>query len=82
MRRNPVIAMVVLSMGLISVVLMVSCKEDDTATCQTCRSATTPDFELCRESGGNASVNGQDTGTNYEEYLQGLQDAGTTCGGF
>ena len=82
MRSNPIIATVVLSLSILSAALMGSCKEDDASTCQTCRSETTPDFELCRESGGNASVNGQDTGTEYEVYLQALQDAGTTCGGF
>jgi hypothetical protein len=82
MRSNPSIPTLALIMGILSVMLMGSCKEDDASTCQTCRSETTPDFELCRESGGNASVNGQDTGTEYEVYLQALQDAGTTCGGF
>jgi hypothetical protein len=68
--------------SVLLVMLLGGCKKDETATCQTCRSETTPNFELCREPGGNASVNGQDTGTEYEEYLQGLQEAGTTCGGF
>ena len=57
------------------------CKEDDSRTCINCSSAQTPSFELCRESNGNASVNGEDTGTLYEVYLDGLVDAGTSCGG-
>lgn len=58
-----------------------SCKEDDSRTCINCSSAQTPSFELCRESNGNASVNGEDTGTEYEVYLDGLVDAGSSCGG-
>ena len=58
-----------------------ACKEDDSRSCINCSSAQTPTFELCRESNGNASVNGEDTGTVYEVYLDGLIDAGTSCGG-
>ena len=57
------------------------CKDDDTATCLNCRSGQTPEFELCRASNGNATVNGEDTGTDYDLYLLGLREAGVTCGG-
>ena len=58
-----------------------SCKEDDTVTCTTCSAPETLDFNVCRESNGNASVNGEDRGTDYEIYLEGLQAAGASCGG-
>ena len=58
-----------------------SCKEDDSVTCTTCNSPQTTSFEVCRESNGNASVNGDDTGTNYDVYITGLEEAGATCGG-
>ncbi|MEZ4874511.1 MAG: hypothetical protein R2793_03430 [Flavobacteriaceae bacterium] len=60
--------------------LLVSCKKDETRTCTTCTSPETLEFEVCRESNGNASVNGQDTGTDYDVYLSGLEDAGASCG--
>lgn len=62
-------------------VLVLGCKKDDAPTCTKCNSDLTGEFELCRESNGNASVNGQDTGTNYESYLSALEDSGTSCGG-
>jgi hypothetical protein len=58
-----------------------SCKEDDSVTCTTCNSPQTTSFEVCRDSNGNASVNGEDTGTNYDVYIAGLEEAGATCGG-
>ena len=57
-----------------------SCGDDDERTCRFCSSDQTAEFELCRESNGNASVNGEDTGTNYEVYLDGLVEAGANCG--
>ncbi|GAB5400778.1 MAG: hypothetical protein Aureis2KO_23630 [Aureisphaera sp.] len=57
------------------------CKKDDTRSCTQCTNEQTPSFELCREANGNASVNGQDTGTDYDVYLQDLEDVGTNCGG-
>ncbi|QIE59871.1 hypothetical protein G5B37_09925 [Rasiella rasia] len=58
-----------------------SCGDDDERTCRFCSSDQTPEFELCRESNGNASINGEDTGTNYEAYLDDLVEAGANCGG-
>jgi len=58
-----------------------SCKEDDSRSCTMCESSQTPSFEVCRESSGNASVNGENTGTDYDVYIAGLQEAGATCGG-
>jgi len=57
-----------------------SCKEDDSVTCTTCNSPQTASFEVCRESNENASVNGEDTGTNYDLYVTGLEESGATCG--
>ncbi len=58
-----------------------SCKEDDTVSCTTCNSPQTTSFEVCEESNGNASVNGEDTGTRFDVYIEGLIAAGATCGG-
>ncbi|HPF09943.1 MAG TPA: hypothetical protein PKW08_00495 [Flavobacteriaceae bacterium] len=66
---------------LIGIMMVVSCKKDDSRSCTTCSSPETAAFEICRESNGNASVNGQDTGTDYDVYISGLEDAGATCGG-
>lgn len=57
-----------------------SCGEDDSVSCVQCSSDTTVPFEVCRESNGNASVNGEDTGTDYDVYLNDLEDAGASCG--
>jgi len=72
-----------LLIGLSCLVLVTffSCKEDDSRSCTRCSSEQSPAFEVCRESDGNASVNGEDTNTDYDLYLQGLRDAGATCGG-
>lgn len=59
--------------------LFFSCNEDETVTCTTCSSAESLPFEVCRESNGNPSVNGEDTQTNYEVYLDGLIQAGADC---
>ncbi len=65
---------------LISAALFTSCKDDDSRSCTICNSEVTANFELCQESNGNASVNGEDTGTDYDLYFENLQSAGTTCG--
>lgn len=56
-----------------------SCKKDDTRTCTSCSSPQTANFEVCEESDGNASVNGENTGTPYSVYISGLESAGATC---
>lgn len=61
-------------------VFFFSCKKDDAVTCTTCVSHDTLDFEVCRETDGNASVNGENTGTLYEVYIADLEDIGVTCG--
>ncbi len=67
---------------IISCLLFVfSCKKEDSVTCTTCSSPQTAAFEVCRESNGNASVNGEDTGTSYDVYIAGLEEAGASCGG-
>ena len=57
-----------------------SCKKDDGVSCTTCSSSETTDFQVCEESDGNASVNGQNTGTAYDTYIAGLEQAGASCG--
>ena len=58
---------------------LVACGDDDTASCSTCSNELTLDFTLCREGNGRASVNGQDTGVDYDVYLSNLQQEGTSC---
>lgn len=70
-----------LALFFVCLICFISCKKDDEKTCTTCRNEQTLSFELCRESNGNASVNGQDTGTDYDLYLADLQLTGTSCGG-
>lgn len=57
-----------------------SCKKDDARSCMTCSSPETGPFEICNESDGTASINGQNTSTPYDEYLSGLQESGAECG--
>jgi len=57
-----------------------SCKKDDGVSCTTCTSPETSDFQVCNENDGNASVNGQNTGTPYETYITGLESTGANCG--
>jgi len=65
---------------MIFIQTLYSCKKDDSRTCTQCSSPQTPSFELCEESNGNASINGEDTGTSYDVYLENLQQDGVTCG--
>jgi hypothetical protein len=58
-----------------------SCKKDDSRSCISCSSPQTTAFEVCEESDGTASVNGENTGTAFDVYVAGLQDAGANCGG-
>lgn len=67
---------------LLSVLLsttLISCKKDEGSRCVTCTSEFTEPFDLCRESDGNAWVNGQNTHTPYDVYLSDLEASGTTC---
>ena len=65
---------------LIVITLTVSCSDDKSKTCTTCNAPQTTSFELCQESNGNASVNGDDTGVGYAIYLADLEADGTVCG--
>lgn len=69
-----------LSLVWIILLLCISCKKDESTTCILCSSPETVPFELCREGNGNASVNGQDTGTDYDLYLVDLEASGVSCG--
>lgn len=67
-------------LGLMCFTLLISCGEDDEQTCTTCTSEFTQAFELCRSANGNALVDGENTQTDYDIYLQGLQETGVLCG--
>ncbi|NND89174.1 MAG: hypothetical protein HKM28_08035 [Flavobacteriaceae bacterium] len=69
-----------LFLSLLIGLLVGSCKKDDSPSCTTCSSDITANFELCQEANGNASVNGEDTGTDYELYFDNLIAAGANCG--
>lgn len=58
---------------------ILSCKKDDGVSCLTCTSEATIAFELCKESDGNASVNGENTNTPYHVYLNDLEEEGVLC---
>ena len=58
-----------------------ACKSDDGGNCVSCSSPQTPAFVVCEESDGTASVNGQNTGISYTEYISNLVLVGTDCGG-
>lgn len=64
---------------LLFILAFTSCQNDDGPVCTSCTSATTPPFELCRESDGTASVNGENTGVSYDTYLEGLSSEGVEC---
>ena len=64
----------------LSAATILSCKKDSGSSCVTCSSSQTPNFEVCEESDGNASVNGENTGTSYTVYISGLEATGTSCG--
>lgn len=66
---------------LLFTLLFLSCGNDDGETCVMCTSDQTTDFEVCRRSDGDASVNGENTNTDYDVYLADLMEDGATCGG-
>lgn len=61
--------------------LCTACKGDDSRGCVNCSAPQTLDFQLCEEGDGNASVNGENTGTPYDLYLSDLKADGAVCGG-
>lgn len=69
-----------LFIAIIFSLIIVSCKKDDGVSCTSCSSPETASFQVCKESDGNASVNGQNTGTPYNTYISGLEQAGASCG--
>ena len=62
--------------------MLTSCKKDDESlsSCRTCNSPQTTPFEVCENSDGNATVNGEDTETDFDTYIADLQAAGANCG--
>ncbi len=69
-----------LILTVVSVLSVFSCKKDDGISCISCSSPETASFQVCEERDGNASVNGQNTGTPYDIYIKGLEEAGASCG--
>lgn len=71
------------SLLFICTLIIFSCKEDDSSleSCVTCNSPQTTPFEVCENSNGNATVNGEDTDTQFDLYITDLREAGATCGG-
>ncbi|WP_026451857.1 hypothetical protein [Aequorivita capsosiphonis] len=65
---------------LVCTLTVFSCKKDDSVTCISCSSPETSSFQVCEEIDGNASVNGQNTGTPYAIYLSNLEATGAECG--
>lgn len=70
-----------LSLFFLIGIFIYSCKSDDTRSCANCSSSQTENFEVCEESDGSASVNGENTGTPFDVYISGLESAGANCGG-
>lgn len=66
--------------GLAFSLAVFSCKKDDAGGCVTCSSPETMPFEVCQEGDGNAWVNGENTGTNYDTYVSDLMELGVECG--
>jgi len=75
MYKNPYLIII-----LIVTATILSCKKDSGPSCVTCSSSQTSNFEVCEENDGNASVNGENTGTSYSVYISGLEATGTSCG--
>ena len=68
----------VVVLSLVIVACFTSCKDDD-VSCVSCSNELTQTFTLCREANGDASVNGEDTDTDYDVYLSNLTEQGTSC---
>lgn len=66
---------------VLSIALFLSCEKDQTVSCVICNSPETTSFEVCRDQNGNATVNGENTDTDYDVYVAGLEESGATCGG-
>ena len=71
----------ILGVTLVALLALIGCKSDDGRSCTVCQSDQTAAFDVCRESNGNASVNGENTGTDYDVYIADLISAGASCGG-
>lgn len=62
-------------------IVIVSCSSDDRSDrgCLTCTGETNMPFELCEDADGKATVNGASTQTDFQIYLQNLQNDGVSC---
>lgn len=61
------------------IALFASCNDEESRICTTCTSDLTAAFEVCREPDGNASVNGEDTETDFDVYVAGVEETGAVC---
>lgn len=75
------IAAMKIRLGVIALLgfIVLCCGDDDSVSCVTCSNDLTANFTLCREANGDASVNGEDTDTDYDTYLTNLTNQGTSC---
>lgn len=66
-------------LGLVIFVLTACSKDKAELECFTCTGETNMPFELCEDTDGKATVNGESTQTDFQVYLQNLQDDGVSC---
>lgn len=73
---------VLFSALILGLVFTTSCNKDDDGGgddgCQTCDGYTIegidfPEQRVCEDDNGNAVVDGQDTGTDYDQYIEALE---------
>lgn len=69
----------ILSAALLAGMTFVACSSDDDkgGNCKNCKvtfEEQTETFKVCKNSDGNATVGGQDTGFEYEEYIDMMCD--------
>lgn len=71
----------ILSMALLAGLAIVSCSKDDdggNGNCVTC-SMQGQSVEICKAENGNATAAGQEFPILFDEYIDGLEEAGADC---
>ena len=81
MKKSTYYRSTILSAIFIALLALLGCKSDDGGGCTVCQSDQTAAFDVCKDGNGNASVNGENTGTDYDVYIADLIAAGASCGG-
>jgi len=61
---------------LASIFALLSCEKDD-QKCTTCTTSNQEEIAICELENGNAEVNGQDTGQEYDTYIDIIEDTGS-----